>query len=238
MASRDQEPVGRRPRASAEHRRERVVLRQGQPLEMVEHGRAELMEAAVGQLHFRLDADGSRDPPASDVIGQIAQQRALAHTGFPSQHDRPTPTGKHASDQRVERLKLVTTTDQPRGADFDFSGQRRLRNVSKWSAPLNNGRPRERGRSIAVPDSASPAASRLRNCSILQRGRLRLGPWLPGRPRRDSYVTTGKRRLHRGDESHGLGPRGRRSGGGRPPSDGRRCLVGVLDASLVKVSPS
>ena len=68
----DQEPVGCRPRAEAEDRRERVVLREGQPLEMVEHGRAELMEAAVGQLHLRLDPDRSRDTPAGDAIGQIA----------------------------------------------------------------------------------------------------------------------------------------------------------------------
>ena len=37
---------------------ERVALRDGQPVQVVEHGRAQLMEAAVAQLHLRLHADG------------------------------------------------------------------------------------------------------------------------------------------------------------------------------------
>ena len=74
----DQEPVRARAGAQAEHRRERVALRGGQPVEVIEHRRAELMEAAVGQLHLRLDADGRRDAPAGDTVGQVVQQRALA----------------------------------------------------------------------------------------------------------------------------------------------------------------
>ena len=64
----DQKPVGRRTGASAEHRRKRVALRDGQPVEVVQHGSAELMEAAVGQLHLRLNADGRRDVPADDLL--------------------------------------------------------------------------------------------------------------------------------------------------------------------------
>src|SRR5918994_2033110 len=158
---RDQESVGRRPGASAEDRRERVVLRKGQALEMVEHGRAELMKAAVGELHLRLDTGGSRDAPAGDAVTQIAQQGALAHTCFPSQYDRPTRAGKGVGEERVERLALGASTGQLRGVGCGLSEQRRLRNVSTWSVPLNNRRARERC-SIAVPDSASPAASRLK----------------------------------------------------------------------------
>ena len=53
-----QKPVGCRTGAHAEHCRERVALRDGQPVQVVQHGRAQLMEAAVAQLHLRLHADG------------------------------------------------------------------------------------------------------------------------------------------------------------------------------------
>ena len=72
----DQEPVGRGVGAAAEHRRERVALRSGQPAEVVQHGRAELVEAGVGQFHLRLDAGGSRDVPAGNPVGQVVQQGA------------------------------------------------------------------------------------------------------------------------------------------------------------------
>ena len=65
----DQEPVGRRPAAPAEHSCERVALRDGQPLEVIQHRCAELVEAAVRELHLRLDADGVRQMPADDAIG-------------------------------------------------------------------------------------------------------------------------------------------------------------------------
>ena len=51
-----QEPVGRRTRAQPEHGGERVALRDRQLVEVVQQGHAQLMEAAVGQLHLRLHA--------------------------------------------------------------------------------------------------------------------------------------------------------------------------------------
>jgi hypothetical protein len=65
----DQEPVGRSAGAAAEHRGERVALRDGQPAKMVQHGRTELVEAGIGQLHLRLDASSSRDVPAGNPVG-------------------------------------------------------------------------------------------------------------------------------------------------------------------------
>ena len=93
----DQEPVRRGPGARPEHRRERVALRAGQPIEMIEHRRAELVQPAVGQLHLRLDADGPRDVPAGDAVGQIVQQRALARRPPRRAARRP------GSDRRARR---------------------------------------------------------------------------------------------------------------------------------------
>ena len=55
----DQEAVWRGALAQPEHRRQRAALGRRQPLEVIEHGRTELMQPAVGQLHLRLDTHRS-----------------------------------------------------------------------------------------------------------------------------------------------------------------------------------
>ena len=108
----DQEPVGRSAGAAAEHRRERVALRDGQPVEVVQHGRAELVEAGVGQLHLRLDAGGSRDVPAGQPVGQVVQQRALAHARLAPQDGDPAPAGERVGHEPVERLTLAAASEE------------------------------------------------------------------------------------------------------------------------------
>ena len=104
----DQEAVGRGPGAQPEHRRERVALRDGQPVEVIQHRRAELVQAAVGELHLRLDADGLRDVPAVDPIGHVAEQRALADARLAAQDDDPAPTGERVGSRpdRAPRTRL------------------------------------------------------------------------------------------------------------------------------------
>ena len=109
----DQEPVGRRAGAPAEYGCERVALGDGQPVELIQHGSAELMEAAVGQLHLRLDADGPGDAPAGDTVGQVAEQRALAHTRLAPQHRDAALTAERVGQDAVERLTFGTTSDEP-----------------------------------------------------------------------------------------------------------------------------
>ena len=50
-----------------------------QPAEVIQHRRAELVQAGVGQLHLGLHAGGPRDAPAGDSLEEVTQQRALAH---------------------------------------------------------------------------------------------------------------------------------------------------------------
>ena len=111
----DQEPVGRGAGAAAEHRRERVALRGGQPAKVVQHGRAELVQAGIGQLHLRLNASGSRDVPAGDPAGQVAQQRALAHARLAPQDGDPAPAGERVGQEPVERLALAAASEELRG---------------------------------------------------------------------------------------------------------------------------
>ena len=49
---------------------------------------AQLMKAAVRQLHLRLHTDSRRDAPAGDSVGQVTQQLALADARVTAQdHD-------------------------------------------------------------------------------------------------------------------------------------------------------
>jgi len=110
-----QEPVRRRAGATAEHRRERVVLRSGQPADVTQHGRAELVQAGVGQLHLRLHPGGPGDMPVGHLAGQVAQQRALAHPRLAAQHRDPAPPGPRVSHEPVQRLALAAASQKPGG---------------------------------------------------------------------------------------------------------------------------
>src|SRR5512133_3312955 len=68
-----QEPVRRGTGAPAEHRRQGLPLGDRQPVEVIQYWPAELVEAAIGQLHLRLDSDGRRDVPTGDLLRQITQ---------------------------------------------------------------------------------------------------------------------------------------------------------------------
>ena len=68
----DQEAVGRRTGAQPEHRGERVALRGRQLVEAVQQGGAQLMQAAVGQLHLRLRAYGATRSPTHPPSRSLA----------------------------------------------------------------------------------------------------------------------------------------------------------------------
>ena len=111
----DQEPVGRGAGAAAEHRREGVALRNGQPAELVQHRRTQLVQAGISQLHLRLDADGPRDMPVGDAVGQVTQQRALAHARLAPQYGDPALAGERIGQEPVERLALAATSEELAG---------------------------------------------------------------------------------------------------------------------------
>jgi hypothetical protein len=89
-------------------------LGNGEPIEVVEHRRTELVQPAVGELHLRLDADRCRDVPAADAVGQVVEQRALAGTRVASQERGPAPSGKHVGDESVDRLALAPASEKGR----------------------------------------------------------------------------------------------------------------------------
>lgn len=109
-----QEPIGWGAEAQPEHRRERPALGDGQPLEAVQHRRAELMEAGIVQLHLGLHTHGAGDMPVGDPVGQVAQQRTLTHTRLPAQDGDAAATGQRVGQQPVERLTFGTSPEEPR----------------------------------------------------------------------------------------------------------------------------
>ena len=130
--------------APAEHGGEGVALRGRESVQVIEHGGAELVDAAVGQLDLRLDTDGPRNAPAADTDGQVAQQRALSHARLPAQDGDPAPTGERIGQEPVERLALGMASEEPRRAHTGLSGQTRLPDVSTRSASATYQRPGSR----------------------------------------------------------------------------------------------
>ena len=149
-----QEPVGRGAGAAAEHRRERVALRSGQPAEVAQHGRAELVQAGIGQLHLRLHAGGSRDVPAGDPAGQVAQQRALAHARLAPQDGDPAPARERVGQEPVERLTLASASEELRGRTGILT--RRQPPLHRSTTAAGMSRAYIRGRACGTPQTQGP----------------------------------------------------------------------------------
>jgi hypothetical protein len=111
----DQEPVGGRADAPAEYRGEGVALGDGQPVEVVQHGRTQLVEAGVGQFHLRLHAHGPGDLPAVDPVGQVVQQGAFAYARLAAEDDDSARTGERVGQESVERRTLAVASEELRG---------------------------------------------------------------------------------------------------------------------------
>jgi hypothetical protein len=67
VASPDQKTIGRGADAKSEHGREHLALWHRQPVEVIQQRSAELVEAAVRELHLRLHPDSCRNTPAGDT---------------------------------------------------------------------------------------------------------------------------------------------------------------------------
>ena len=98
----DQEWIRWRAGLLAEHGCERGGLRFGQAVERSQQWCTQLVEAAVGQLHLRLDADGGRDVPVRGALDDVVEQRALARAGFSAKDDDSAPAGERVGQSTVE----------------------------------------------------------------------------------------------------------------------------------------
>jgi hypothetical protein len=108
----DQETIRGRSRGQAEGHPQRVPLRRGQVAGVIQHGRAQLMQAGEGQLHLGLDARRPRHPAAAGLPDQVAQQRAFAHAGRAAHHQGPALPAPHRVDEPVKRVPLGAPVGQ------------------------------------------------------------------------------------------------------------------------------
>ena len=69
----NEEPVRWQAGAYSEHGGERIALRDGQPLEQIQHRRAELVETAECELHLRLHPDSRHHAPAVGLVGNMSE---------------------------------------------------------------------------------------------------------------------------------------------------------------------
>lgn len=83
----DQEAIGRGAGAATERDVQRVALRSGQPIEVFQQRRAELLQRGERELHLALHTGHSRSAEPRRALQQEVEQRGLADTGFAPQHE-------------------------------------------------------------------------------------------------------------------------------------------------------
>ena len=110
----DQEPVRRRARGQAERGPQRIALRHRDPVEVIQHRGAQLMQPGEGQLHLRLHAGRPRYPASARPFGQVVQQHRLAHARVAAHHQHPALAGPDRVDQPVQHVALAVAVGQPR----------------------------------------------------------------------------------------------------------------------------
>src|SRR5499427_1997002 len=176
---------------------------------MVQHGRTELVEGGIGQLHLRLDTHGSGDVPADGSVGQVTQQRALAHARLAPQDGDPAPAGERIGHEPVERLTLASASEELQGLAAILTHRRPPCTVQRCSRyhkivylRSGPGEPADQGSAPGcLPGAMQPPKRKGdscyrpgRNCRRERRRRLEK-PWPPQstpRPRTASGTCSGR----------------------------------------------
>ena len=94
---------------------QRDALRIRKRLSVLQHRRAQLMQARERQLHFRLHASGPYYLAPWGPSGQVVQQSGLAHAGLTAHHQGPALTGPHVRDEAVKHVTFAQPAREPCG---------------------------------------------------------------------------------------------------------------------------
>jgi hypothetical protein len=108
----DQKTIRRGSGAQAEDDPKGVALWDRETLEVIEHRRAQLVQARVGQLHFRFNAGRARDVQVRGGRDQILQQRSLPDPRLAPEYERTTLAPADVIDQAVQPRALVGAAEQ------------------------------------------------------------------------------------------------------------------------------
>ena len=94
----------------------RIALRRREILENLEQRRAELMQAGVGELHLRLDADGARDAKPVGMLSEVLQQDGFPDPRLAAHNQDAAVLVACVRQQALERFALVAPAAQPDAA--------------------------------------------------------------------------------------------------------------------------
>jgi hypothetical protein len=108
----DEEPIRGGALTRSEDRREGVALRHGESLDVPEHRAAQLMQAAVGELHLRLDAGGTGHVPPLSPGHDVLEEGGLADARLATEHDGPAATVECIGHQLIECLAFGLTPEK------------------------------------------------------------------------------------------------------------------------------
>ena len=106
VASPTRNRSGAGPALEPEDRCQRLALRPGQSIKLIEHRGADLVEAAVRELHLRLDADGLGDAPASESVEKVRAMRSCRCRPRREGSNAALP-GERVRQEPLERLAFA-----------------------------------------------------------------------------------------------------------------------------------
>jgi hypothetical protein len=101
------EAVGRVARGESERRRERLLLRNRQPLQAVQERTAQLIQTCEGQFHLALDTDCPLHPPPGRSVRGMLEERRLAHARFTADDQRAAAACCRRDDEPIDGLTLA-----------------------------------------------------------------------------------------------------------------------------------
>ena len=108
----DEEAIGWRARHQPERRAQRVPLRPRQPLETIEHRRAQLVQAAEGELHLGVDPGGPGHAPFGCPLQRVLEERRLPDPRLAAQHEHTAVPGPYAFEHTIDARTLVPAPAQ------------------------------------------------------------------------------------------------------------------------------
>ena len=112
----DEEAVRCRAGRETERDLQRLLLRCGEHVEVVQQRPVELVQPRERQLHLGLDARDLQHPEVAGLADDVVQQRALADARFAPQHQHPAAGGARVDQQPVQRLPFAGAASERRRA--------------------------------------------------------------------------------------------------------------------------
>ncbi len=141
----DQKPIRRVPRPQPERDAQRVLLGDREPVQPIQHRRAQLLQGGERKLHLRLHTDRTRNPEPRRGRDRRLNQSRLADPSLPANHEHPALAPAHHLEQPFQRLALLAPAVQRLRRPLSAHATRPYRGIAGQSIA-----PRQRARGLRV----------------------------------------------------------------------------------------